>query len=117
MGLVAGLVGTFTVLRQRALAGDVFAHATLPGLCLAFIAVQERRLWLLLAGAALTGSLAMLAVSILTKNSRIKDDSALALVLGVFLALESYCHAGFRTRLPKAQRQDLILSCSVKHLE
>jgi manganese/zinc/iron transport system permease protein len=84
MGLVAGLVGTFTVLRQRALAGDVFAHATLPGLCLAFIAVQERRLWLLLVGAALTGSLAMLAVSILTKNSRIKDDSALALVLGVF---------------------------------
>ncbi|MFM7318819.1 MAG: metal ABC transporter permease [Isosphaeraceae bacterium] len=87
MGLVAGLVGTFTVLRQRALAGDVFAHATLPGLCLAFIAIEERKLWFLLAGAAVTGFLAMLLVSSLTKNARVKDDSALALVLGVFFGM------------------------------
>jgi manganese/zinc/iron transport system permease protein len=87
MGLVAGLVGTFTVLRGRALAGDVFAHATLPGLCIAFIAIQERRLEILLLGAAITGLISMFMVSILTKNARIKDDSALALVLGLFFGI------------------------------
>jgi len=87
MGLVAGLVGTFTVLRGRALAGDVFAHATLPGICAAFIAIQERRLGILLCGAAITGLTSMFVVSLLTRNARIKDDSALALVLGTFFAI------------------------------
>ena len=38
LGLAAGLVGSFTLLRRRALMGDALAHATLPGICIAFIA-------------------------------------------------------------------------------
>ena len=34
-GGVAGLTGTFAVLRRRALVGDMLAHAALPGICLA----------------------------------------------------------------------------------
>ena len=53
LGLVSGVVGTLTVLRRRALAGDALAHATLPGLCIAFLIIGERNLPFLLLGAAI----------------------------------------------------------------
>ncbi|MBI1322368.1 iron chelate uptake ABC transporter family permease subunit [bacterium] len=84
LGLVSGLVGTLAVLRRRALAGDALAHATLPGLCIAFLVVGHRHLPSLLLGAACTGLFGLACVSILCRSSRIKDDAALALVLGVF---------------------------------
>ena len=37
LGVVAGVVGTFAVLRQRSLVGDALAHAALPGVCAAFL--------------------------------------------------------------------------------
>ena len=55
LGLVSGVVGTLTVLRRRALAGDALAHATLPGLCLAFLIICEQNMPFLLLGAAITG--------------------------------------------------------------
>lgn len=36
LGLAAGLVGSFALLRRRALMGDALSHATLPGIGLAF---------------------------------------------------------------------------------
>ncbi|MEZ6134189.1 MAG: metal ABC transporter permease [Pirellulaceae bacterium] len=36
LGLAAGVVGNFTLLRRRALIGDALAHASLPGIALAF---------------------------------------------------------------------------------
>lgn len=84
LGLVSGVVGTLTVLRKRALAGDALAHATLPGLCLAFLMAGERHLPTLLLGAAATGLFGLFCVSVLARGSRVKDDAALALVLGVF---------------------------------
>ncbi len=84
LGLVSGVVGTLTVLRRRALAGDALAHATLPGLCIAFLIIGERNLPFLLLGAAITGLFGLFCVSVLSSGTRVKDDSALALVLGVF---------------------------------
>lgn len=84
LGLVSGVVGTLTVLRKRALAGDALAHATLPGLCLAFLMAGERHLPTLLLGAAATGLFGLFCVSLLARGPRVKDDAALALVLGVF---------------------------------
>ena len=37
LGLAAGLVGTFLILRKRALLSDAISHATLPGIAIAFI--------------------------------------------------------------------------------
>ncbi len=37
LGLAAGLTGSFTLLRRRALMGDALAHATLPGICVAYM--------------------------------------------------------------------------------
>ena len=37
LGACSGLVGSYAVLRRRALTGDALAHAALPGVCLAFM--------------------------------------------------------------------------------
>src|SRR6185295_17727919 len=37
LGLAAGTVGSFTLLRKRALMGDALSHSTLPGIGLAFV--------------------------------------------------------------------------------
>ena len=37
LGAAAGTVGSFALLRRRALMSDVLSHAALPGLCLAFL--------------------------------------------------------------------------------
>ena len=37
LGFAAGTVGSFTLLRKRALMGDALSHATLPGIGLAFV--------------------------------------------------------------------------------
>ena len=51
LGCVSGVVGTFAVLRRRALVGDAVAHASLPGLCLVYLLFGERNFVALLWGA------------------------------------------------------------------
>lgn len=87
LGANAGLVGTFAVLRRRALTGDALAHATLPGICVAFLAVGERRLPALLAGAFVFGLLGVVTIAAIRRYSRIKEDAAVGLVLSVFFGL------------------------------
>lgn len=89
LGLAAGVVGVFLVLRKRALLSDAVSHATLPGVVLAFwvsiaLGMTGRSLPVLLSGAAMTGLLGMGAIVALRRYSPIKDDAALAIVLSVF---------------------------------
>ena len=81
LGLAAGAVGTFMVLRKRALVSDAMAHATLTGLVAAFLAMAAlggtgRALPGLMAGAALTAFLALLAVEWLAARTRVPEDAA-----------------------------------------
>lgn len=84
LGASGGVLGCFAFLRRRALLGDALAHAALPGICLAFLLTQSRDPLVLVIGAALTGLLATGAIRLITLGSRIKEDTALALVLSVF---------------------------------
>lgn len=84
LGLVSGVLGVFAVLRKQSLLGDAVAHAALPGIALMFLMTQTRQTELLLLGATLTGVLATSAIIAIDRFSRIKYDSALALVLSVF---------------------------------
>ena len=63
LGANAGLVGSFAVLRRRALTGDALAHAALPGLCAAFLIVGQRSLPALLMGALASGVLGVAVIS------------------------------------------------------
>jgi manganese/zinc/iron transport system permease protein len=87
-GLAAGALGCFVLLRGRALIADAAAHATLPGVCLAFILAaglgwNPRSLPLLLAGAAITAGLGVLAAGAIARGGRIRDDAAMALVISI----------------------------------
>lgn len=92
LGLAAGVVGVFLTLRGRALVADALGHATLPGVCLAFILApalgfDERSLPVLLVGGALTAGMAAIAIPRLTARSRLTEDTAIALVLATWFAL------------------------------
>ncbi|MTI61633.1 MAG: metal ABC transporter permease [Firmicutes bacterium] len=84
LGIVSAVIGSFAVLRQQSLLGDAVSHAALPGIALAFMFTQRKETAVLLLGALITGLLAALLVIIIDRYSRIKFDSALALVLSVF---------------------------------
>ena len=84
LGMAAGLVGTFAVLRRRALMGDVVAHAALPGLCVAFLAFHSRSVGVLLAGALVSGLLGAIVVSLLRRLTPLRDDAVQGIVLSVF---------------------------------
>ncbi|MDX5348158.1 MAG: metal ABC transporter permease [Hymenobacteraceae bacterium] len=80
----SAVVGSFTYLRKRALVGDAVAHSVLPGVCLAFLLAGNKNPFVLLVGAFLTGWFSLLAIDAITRRTRIKEDSAIALVLSVF---------------------------------
>ena len=88
LGFAAGASGSFLFLRKRALVSDAVAHATLPGVGLAFILMVSlggdgRALAGLLAGSALTAWLGLLAIEWITQRTRLAEDAAIGAVLGV----------------------------------
>lgn len=87
LGAVSGLIGSFAVLRKQSLAGDTYAHAALPGLCIAFLLAGERSLPALLAGAFISGLLGLMLVSLITRYTKVKVDAALGIILSTFFGL------------------------------
>ena len=92
LGLSAGVVGTFMLLRKRSLTADALSHATLPGIGLAFILAEVaggvgKSLPVLLTGALVFGLLGMACISLIRHTTRLKDDAALGIVLSVFFGL------------------------------
>lgn len=84
VGIVSGLLGSFTFLRRQSLVGDVIAHCALPGIALAFLITGSKNLFGLALGAAATGWLGSVGVSSITKRTRITTDTALGMILAVF---------------------------------
>lgn len=89
LGVAAGMVGCFTLLRRRALVGDALSHATLPGVGLAFLLAPLAGLdggsrLVLLAGAASSGIAGAVAILFIRSLPRLKEDAALGIVLSVF---------------------------------
>ena len=84
LGGMSGVVGSFAVLRGRALVGDMLAHAALPGVCVAFLWTSSRNLLGLSLGALASGLLAVGAVTLIVRWSRTKEDAAIGIVLSTF---------------------------------
>ena len=89
LGCAAGMIGSFTLLRRRALMGDAISHATLPGIGLAFIVAgalgySAKSLPILLLGATVTGLFGVGAILLIRNMTRLKEDTALGAVLSVF---------------------------------
>lgn len=89
LGVAAGLVGSFLLLRKRSLMGDALSHATLPGIAIAFGLMttwgfEGKSLPALLAGATISGVLGVLLMLAIRRTTRLRDDVAMGLVLSVF---------------------------------
>lgn len=91
LGIAAGMVGAFIVLRKRAMMADALSHAALPGLCVAFLLLgslgYSKNLPALLAGAALSGIAGVGAVQLIVAHTRLHQDAAIGIVLSVFFGL------------------------------
>jgi manganese/iron transport system permease protein len=74
------ILSCYLVLKGWSLMGDAIAHATLPGIVLAYIAGLP-----LLLGAFLAGMFSAVAIGYLRDNSRIKQDTVMGIVFsGLF---------------------------------
>lgn len=106
LGIVSGALGAFAVLRRQSLLGDAISHTALPGVALAFLITGSRLPIGLLLGAAIAGWIGTIVVMTIIRRSRIKQDSALGMVLAVFfgfgLVLMTYVQ-----RTPQASKAGL----------
>lgn len=87
IGVISGVLGSFAVLRKQSLLGDGVSHSALPGVVMAFILSGNKNTEILLLGALISGVLATLFIISIVRHTRIKFDSALALVMSVFFGL------------------------------
>jgi manganese/zinc/iron transport system permease protein len=87
LGLVAGVLGVFAVLRHRSMVADALAHAALPGVCIAFLATGAKSAGGLLIGAASAGLIGAAMILGIERTSRIRPDAAIGVVLSGFFSL------------------------------
>ena len=104
LGAASGIIGTFLLLRKRALTADALSHATLPGISIAFMvaiafgATGKSLPWLLL-GAFIFGCIGVLLIIAIRHTTRLKDDAAIGIVLSVLFGL-GLCLLKIATELP-----------------
>ena len=90
LGMCSGIVGTFMLLRKKALVGDVASHAALPGIGIAYLAVEAvspgagKSLPWLLAGASASAACGVIVTNLIQRTRLIKEDAALGIVLSLF---------------------------------
>ena len=82
IGAVAGILGSFIILRGMSLMGDAISHAVLPGVALSYILGIN-----FFIGALVFGLLASFLIAFVNQNSTIKGDTAIGITFSSFLAL------------------------------
>lgn len=106
LGLGSGAIGSFMTLRRQSLLGDAIAHATLPGVALAYMLTSSKDPLVLLFGAAIAGVLGIGAITAITRTTKIDNDGANGIILSIFfgfgLLLLTYIQ-----KLPKSSQAGL----------
>ncbi len=86
VGIVCAVVGTYVVLRGMAFFGDALAHTVLPGVALGYVVSGGERgplFWWALG----TAVLAALGIGAISKNGRLKEDTAIGIIFAGMFAL------------------------------
>jgi manganese/iron transport system permease protein len=82
VAIVAGVVGTFIVLRGSGFLGDALAHSIFPGVVIAFLIGAN-----LLVGALIAGLATATIMAALTANQRVRDNTAIGVIFTAAFAL------------------------------
>lgn len=86
VGIVCAVVGTYVVLRGMAFFGDALAHAILPGVAVGYLVgggARDPLFW----WALLAAILSALGIGAITRNTRIREDTAIGIILAGMFAL------------------------------
>ncbi len=86
IGFTNGFLGTFIILRRQALLADALSHSLLPGLAVAAILIGLSPGGLLLGG-LVAALLVALGGQLIARNSRLKDETAVASLYIIAFAL------------------------------
>ena len=87
IGLTASVIGVFSFLRKKSLVGDAISHAILPGVALAYMFTETKSTWVLMIGALIAGWLATQLMDGLSRTTKLKPDSVVAIVLSIFFSI------------------------------
>ena len=77
MGATCGAIGAYVVLRRLAFIGDALSHAVFPGVVLAYVTGFP-----IFAGAMIAGAITSVAIAVVSRGQRIREDTA----IGIFFA-------------------------------
>jgi ABC-type Mn2+/Zn2+ transport system permease subunit len=82
IGVLCGVVGTYVVLRGYAFLGDALAHATFPGVAVAYLLGTS-----ILGGALVAGLVTATLIGGVSRNRRVSSDSAIGVLFAGAFAL------------------------------
>jgi manganese/iron transport system permease protein len=86
VGTLCAVVGTYVVLRGMAFFGDALAHTILPGIALGYLfsgGAREPLFWWALG----TAVVAALGIGAISKNSELREDTAIGIIFAGMFAL------------------------------
>lgn len=112
MCLIAGFVGTFSVLKRQSLVGEALSHASYPGVICALLFVKMyfdnaelSLLFVPLIGAALASLFGMYVIQTLVATFRVSSDSALCFVLASFFGIAIMILSCLQSSYPTLYRE------------
>jgi manganese/iron transport system permease protein len=82
IAVVCAVIGAFVVLQELAFIGDALAHASFPGVVIAFLLKFPLEL-----GGAIVGILTALGIGVITRRSMISQDTAIGVLFAGTFAL------------------------------
>lgn len=106
LGITAGALGGFALLRRQSLLGDAISHAALPGIALAFLLTGSKSSLVLVLGAGIAGWFGSVLIAALTRRTPITYDTALGILLSVFFGF-GLVLLTFIQRMPEANQAGL----------
>jgi manganese/iron transport system permease protein len=103
VGAITGLIGCFVVIRGMSFFGEALGHSILPGVAVAYILVGADNAIGLFVGGLVAGVGSALGIGWLTRDERMKEDTAIGIVYVAMFALG----VAIITSNPSAQGRDL----------
>ncbi len=86
VGVVSATLGTYVVLRGMAFLGNALSHAILPGVAVGYL-IEGGSRGLLFWWALLAAIISSIGIGTISRNTRVKEDSAIGIVFAGMFAL------------------------------
>ncbi len=82
MGVTCGAVGAYVIVRRLAFIGDAISHAVFPGIVIAYLLRAS-----ILLGAFVAGIVTAVAIGLVARAGRIREDAAIGILFAAAFAL------------------------------